>query len=114
MSFKIGFFFQSGKLYSLTSVLMPGIDEGSATEIYLNAIYLIITSVIISGVSLLCVQITTGITCVTIKVTSIMIVLEMEKLSEHLERNDLERIKVRKRVKRDNCALSITTDSIPN
>nr|AOT85631.1 odorant receptor 115 [Mayetiola destructor] len=92
-------FFKTGKFYSLTGVLIPGIDEGSPNETYFNAIYLIGSSMY-AGVSLLYVQICSGILCDTIVLTSDIIVLEMEELSEHLERNDLKSIEVRLRAKR--------------
>nr|AOT85633.1 odorant receptor 120 [Mayetiola destructor] len=111
-------FFKTGKLYTLTGVLIPGVSENSATEMYLNAIYLFVTS-IIAGISLLFIHCIIGILCDNIVVTSNIIVLEIEQLSDNLERNDLKPIEIRLRVKRiilqilksDECTAE-TTDAL--
>nr|AOT85632.1 odorant receptor 116 [Mayetiola destructor] len=108
-------FFKTGKLYSLTGVLIPGFEEGSKAERNWNAIYLIGSS-IIAGLSLCCLQVFSGIVCDTIIVTSDIIVFEIEQFSEHLERNDLKPNEVRLRAKRiilqilksDQCTAEIT------
>lgn len=90
-------FIDTGKFNSLTGVLIPGVDEGSSLEMWLNICYLSV-STLIARISLLCIQIIIGLFADT--VTAEITILEMQELSEHLEQNTLSSREVQLRVKR--------------
>lgn len=86
-------FLKTGRFYSLTGVILPGIVEGSPTETYLNGVYLVFSSWI-AGLSLMSVQVVTGICMDTFELGSNLIVLRMNELSDLLEGNSLTSNKV--------------------
>lgn len=92
-------YYRDGVLYFLTGTDTPFCEKGSTAEFYLNVIYTLVM-VFITVCGSFSMQLCSVLVCNTIDVTTDLTIMELDELSNLLERNNLPKIKVQMRIKR--------------
>lgn len=92
-------FYRDGVFYTLTAVSFPFVEQNSKLETFINLFYQAITASI-AGLAYVFLQVGSAITCDTMDVTADISILEMKRLTKHLQRNDLKVFQIQKRLNR--------------